>query len=768
MKRAGWAETEAIARPEPMTARQTPKPALLRVACRLLILALCSIADAQEPSQPYGFGRVHNLHQWSSLVLFHGLPSDHVRAVAQDRDGFLWFGTDAGLARYDGHRIHKIAADGLPAGRVRALRLDNQGVLWIGTDSGATRLINGVFIPISGTDGQAVTSIIAPSPGRAIIASQQGSIFDCATLADGSIAVKTMECERRPLPGTDAKGDSSLPLTSLALTSNTILAGTRSRGLLAISDGQISEISSRPRAFFVEAIEIDAEGRPWLGVQTSSDDAGLYQSADLMMPQKISGKTGTVTALKFDSRRNLWVGTDRQGAFLYRDSRRLEHFTFENTAGGLRSNQVYAVFVDREGVVWFGTNRGVCRYDPQSLRIEAVSPHPDSNFARVLFQSRDGWLWCGTNRGLFVRTREGNGWHEIKELSGKTVHAIAEDAPEHLLVGTASGLYTGVKPTTRQRRARGEPGQFPGERFFSRVQSSDESTSYVDSVRDICEFQGSFYIASFGRGLERVERGRRILVWPTESALSLHSDADKRLWIGTAGAGVSVFDGSEVTREDALDRLPSSTVWSISGSGERTLWLATPLGLCAYQPGTRLVPLLEGSDARRVVASEIGAWCVTAGGGVYRITLDDSAGAVLARLDTELGLPSQDAFAILSATDSFGDEVLWIGTNRGVARYVPGRVPPRLSPRRAMSKRVFEPDEIHAGISLDYPQNGLALDVEAFSSRSFPEQFQYSFVLFDESGTQLKRKLARDSQFLIENLHAPDDIELRRARSPVT
>jgi signal transduction histidine kinase/ligand-binding sensor domain-containing protein len=737
-----------------MTARQIPIPTPLWFACRLLILALCCTTNAQELPKRDTFGRIPNLHQWGSLVLFHGLPSDHVRAIAQDHEGVLWFGTDAGLAHYDGHRIHKIAGDGLPAGRVRALKLDSDGVLWIGTDSGATRLINGSFYPIFETDGHAVTAIIAPSVGRAIIASQQGSIFDCTTRADGSVAVNSIHREDHPLLSVDLTGQSPLTLTSLALVSNTVLVGTRSRGLLAISDAEAREIFSRPRAFFVEAIEVDAEGRAWLGVQTSGKDSGLYQSSDLMRPQKIPAGTGTVTALKFDSRRNLWMGTDDQGAFLYRDSRTFEHFTFENTAGGLRSNHINAVFVDREGVVWFGTDRGVCRYDPHSLRIEAVAAHPDSNFARVLFQSRDGWLWCGTNRGLFVRTKAGGGWHEIRELAGKTVHAIAEDAPQHLLVGTAGGLYTGIKPTTRQRRARGAPGQFPGERFFSRLLPSDESTSYVDSVRDICEFQGSFYIASFGRGLERLERDRRILVWPAESAISLHSDRGKRLWIGTAGAGVSVFDGNEVTHEESLDRLSSNTVWSISGSGDGALWLATPLGLNAYRPGSELVRLLEGTDARRVVSSEPGAWCVTAGGGLYRVVLDDEAGPVVARLDTELGLPSQDAFAILSAVDSLGDEVLWIGTNRGVARYVPGRIPPRLTPLRVMSKRVFQPEEIRAGIDLDYPQNGLALDVEASSSRSFPEQFQYSFALFDGAGKRLKHKIARDSQFLIENLPA--------------
>src|SRR6185369_16079165 len=45
-----------------------------------------------------------NLHQWGAVTLFHGLPSNHVRAIAQDDDGVLWFGTNGGLAKYDGRR----------------------------------------------------------------------------------------------------------------------------------------------------------------------------------------------------------------------------------------------------------------------------------------------------------------------------------------------------------------------------------------------------------------------------------------------------------------------------------------------------------------------------------------------------------------------------------------------------------------------------------------------------------------------------------------
>jgi len=69
-----------------------------------------------------------------------------------------------------------------------------------------------------------------------------------------------------------------------------------------------------------------------------------------------------------------------------------------------------------------------------------------------------------------------------------------------------------------------------------------------------------------------------------------------------------------------------------------------------------------------------------------------------------------------------------------------------------LSRRLHQPEELRGGIELPYPQNSLALDVAALSSRTYPEQFQYAFVLRDGAGRELKRKLAHDAQFVMENL----------------
>lgn len=662
-----------------------------------------------------------NLHQWGAVTLFHGLPSDHVRAISQDSDGVMWFGTDAGLVRYDGRRVQRISAEGAAASRIRAIKLDLDGALWIGTDAGAARILDDDIKLIPETEGKIVTAIITLERGRAILATEQGAIFDCSATADGSFTVRAINSEDHPTLRIESL-NRPLPLTSIITNNDSLIVGSRSRGLLSIQGDRIDEIPLRPRPFFIEAIAKDAEGRFWIGAQTSVDDSGLYQSPDLRRASKIGEGLGTITSIAFDEQNEMWVGTDQNGALHFRGEREIEHFTFNSTAGGLRSNHIYSTFVDREGVIWFGTDRGACRYDPRSLRGEIVSTEPESNFVRVLFQSADGRFWCGANRGLFIR--EETGWRQVDELRGKTVHAISQDLRGHLLVGTASGLFTSDDGAQFSRSAEGE------------------------IIRAICQFQGATWIANFNRGLERLDADELSLILPgsNRQIISLHPDKNQKLWIGTANAGAMVFDGKQAATLPELETLRDAAVRSITTSQDGAVWLATSRGLYVLRSHA-LTPIIEGVDARQVIIAENNqVWCATESG-LYTILIDSEAGAIISRMSAEQGLPSQNVFALIGESSG-----LWIGTNRGVARYTPGSLAPVIKAERVLGKRAYSLQEIAAGLRLEYPQNSLSVEVAAASSRTFPEQFQYRFSLIDSAGREVKSKLAREPSMLIENL----------------
>ncbi|PYT05193.1 MAG: hypothetical protein DMF65_00760 [Acidobacteria bacterium] len=817
--------------------------------CALVALCLFSLPLAFKPSHARASveeapGQPASIHRWGAVTLFHGLPSDQVRAVAQDADGVMWFGTDAGLAWYDGRRIQSVTSEGLSGPRVRALGVDAAGNLWVGADGGAYVRASGstAFARVAETQGKSVMAVVSPAPGRALFATADGLIFDCRQGADGSLDVRQVG-ERLTVAGGKAQ---AIEPSSLALLGETVVVGTRGRGLMSVEpSGEAKEMTGRPRAFYVEALAQTPDGALFFGAQTSAGDSGVFKIDDgrLARASKLSGAaTGTVTALASDARGDVYAA-------------------FAGTAGGLRSDTVNAVFVDREGVAWFGTPRGVCRYDPRGVRVEQLSAEAEGNFVRSLYRTSRGRLLVGTNRGLFARDEASGAWREVEEVKGKTVYSLAEDSRGLLLVGTGAGLYVGLQAegrTERQpvrltpeekivegkqaasesaggavvnnveggtgetsestteasvrvekKRSASESGRKDGRAGGKNVEKNavkDEKSVVEDekavgnedetesptkkatepalsgSVRDIARFGDAVYIATFGRGLERFDGpGRRTLVWPRANddargreVVSLYADdARGRLWVGTANAGVFYFDGTAVESEPALAPLATSTVWGASAA-DGWLWLATSRGLYAFHEGRALVEVARGTDARSVVAIASGndgsshqimprAWCATAGAGVLRVVLDEQFGAITSRLDTEQGLPTDNAFAVLqlSASDdgaslSRESPSLLVGTTRGLARYEPGTLAPVLRLTRVTASRTIEPEELRRGgaLRLEYPQNGLVIDASASASRTFPEQFQYAFTLRDSEGHVVKQKLSHDSQFQAGGLRA--------------
>ncbi|HEY5075513.1 MAG TPA: ATP-binding protein, partial [Pyrinomonadaceae bacterium] len=623
---------------------------------------------------------------------------------------------------------------------------------------GAARLANARFEPIKETAGKVITNIITPQPGRALMASESGQIFDCQVKQQGRLSsasepgkgnegvnftVKTIPDQ--PLQSTDKDHPGPLKITSLALVGDKLYAGTQSRGLILIEGGEAKEVVSKVRSYFINALAVDSRGHLWTGARVRAEESGLFDSGDPLKPAKANAATGPVTAITRGSRDDIWVATDGRGAFHFQGEKSIEHFTFEGTGGALRSDHIFGVFVDAEEVVWFATDKGVCRYDPHAMRAENISDDPGANYVRALWRTSRGRLLAGTNSGLFTFDPDTRNWRAIPELGRRIIFAINEDKNGRVLVATASGLFA---------------SQSANEISFTRVGAEDRSPQ-SDSVRAIANTGGATYVATFGYGVEKLDGPRRSLVWPDANAdehqrdvTSLGADRNGRLVIGTASAGVFFFDGKQTTTESALDKLKGGAIWSIISEGSDT-WLATDKGLYLFQAG-QLKEIVPGVNAHTVAVvadnSRRQVWCATVGNGLLKVALDDQFGAIISRLDVEQGLPSQRVFAVLSERSKDGSESVIAGTNRGLVRYEPGHIAPTVLPARIISQRIHEQQELRSGLQLDYPQNSLLVDVTAISSRTFPEQFQYAFALSDSSGKVIREKLSHDSQFAMEKL----------------
>ena len=135
--------------------------------------------------------------------------------------------------------------------------------------------MDGSFEVLRETAGKVVTAIIAPERNRVVMATEQGMIFECRKKEDGTLDVHQLL--EQPLESADRDRPGPLPLTSLNVVDGKLLAGSLSRGLLTIENGTARESPLRPPAFFVRALETDADGKLWLGARVRKEESGLYQ-----------------------------------------------------------------------------------------------------------------------------------------------------------------------------------------------------------------------------------------------------------------------------------------------------------------------------------------------------------------------------------------------------------------------------------------------------------------------------------------------------------
>ena len=676
----------------------------------------------------------------------------------------MWFGTETGLARFDGRRTQTINDAAVPIGRILALHTDKDGGLWVGTEAGAARLNVNQFLKINETAGQPITAITSSPAGSVVMTTEQGRIYESRarvitsvatsglreneTTTTSSLVVDTRELLNQALVSADRERPGPLAITSVTFANNRLFIGTLSRGVLEIVNGDVKQSPGRAAPFFVNALDHDKDGKLWAGARAKREEPGALSGNDSENLKRHEAATGPVMALK-PIKDEMWIGTDGRGVFRLSKTK-VQRFTFDGTAGGLRSDHVYAIFADREGVIWFGTDRGVCRFDPHAPRVESVGDNMDTNFIRSLYQASNGRTIAGTNRGLFVYDEETSNWNPIPALGRNVIYGIAEDKSQRLLVASASGFYVAPRQSVPLE-----------EQVFQRVETSSGVADAAGSVRAITQFQGATFFAVFGRGVDRIEGGRTSLTWPNTNAtarevISLLADGDQRLLIGTVRDGVFSSDGKTITEEPVFASLKGPAVRSMARTPDGSLWFATGNGVFLCRAGGECNLTLANIDARYVLAIQSDktneVWCGTRGNGLLRILLDPIVGPVVSELDSEQGLPSQQVFAVWPQRKDDGSDVLLIGTNRGVARYEPGRLGPSLSVTRILSKRVHTPAELQGGLTLEYPQNSLLIDVAAISSRTFPEQFQYAFTLVDGNGQSMKQRLSRDAQFIMEGL----------------
>ncbi len=279
-----------------------------------------------------------------------GLPKA-VRALAQTRDGFVWLGSEDGLARFDGIRF--VTYDGQAGWQpspVHVLLGDRAGALWVGKVNGdLARLQNSRFTTFSTADGipaGEILSLLEDDQGRLWVGTASGLAIEQAGkfIAEPKLA--------------EIKGK---PVTTLFKDGHgAVWIGAKGAGLFQLRDGVVSRITALSVESLLQDLHcglVDQAGRIWLG---AGDDFVLSLEGDQWRRFRIPrhGDQRYVSALALETDGTVWAGSATEGLFQFKKGK----LTAINASSGLSDNLVESLLVDREGKLWVGTELGLTRF----------------------------------------------------------------------------------------------------------------------------------------------------------------------------------------------------------------------------------------------------------------------------------------------------------------------------------------------------------------------------------------------------------------------
>jgi len=383
---------------------------------RLLIIILLTIFYSNIfAKKPY--------LNFNKLTIQNGLSHDKVNCIMQDRRGFIWIGTDDGLNRYDGHnftiyRHQPNNASTVSGNIITDLLEDEKQVLWIATaDGGLTRFDYRLppdkqfkqYKHLPGDSTSIPVNIV-----NALVQDQYGFLW----LASGEKSTlrfnkKTERFEEPVKTGTKN-------ILDLALDKNGILwAGRQGGGVLKVNTHNLThEMDKRyynlyaklPHAT-VSSLHDDKNGNIWYG----SWDRLLYQYNPHTNNESFFGGTrdesgfpnDDILAFAEDSSGRLWMGGRYNGLTIY-DPKEAKFYNYQyevSLDGSVADNHISSVFIDRAGMVWLGTSRGISVYNPaQQPFVQTFLSGLGNDLVIYDFYRRsNGDLWIGSSEGLHVR-----------------------------------------------------------------------------------------------------------------------------------------------------------------------------------------------------------------------------------------------------------------------------------------------------------------------------------------------------------------------------
>jgi len=501
--------------------------------------------------------------------------------ICEDRAGAVWFAMAKGqLYWYAGGKAH------LVLNSTRGLLAENSGLIWVGTPDG--RLIG--LGPITNTSPAPVFSVSYETPvGKLgfLLPRKRGGYW---RLCNGRIQRWTEDRLEEDLG--EFPWNPQVPvLAACEDRQGNLIVGTFGDGVWwQNNEGTFDRVEKLPHSF-IWSLAVDHEGSLWVGSNGGGLNRVKRQSFDL-----VAGTQGsTVQSVCEDSHRGLWVGNN---------SERLDHLTGDSSqqftniwssaplVPGLTRFSARTVFVDQSDQVWVGGGTELPGILPPLLRLQdgrfsaLTNGEPMNREVFAMFQDRKGVLWAGTQTGL--ARRDEAGWKVFTTrdgLSSDSVRALAEDQDGNLWVGTDWGglnrFHDGNFEVFRRQMKEGPP-------------SDSISSLYVDP-------QNVLWIGT-SLGLGRYAHGEWTRYTTSQGLASdkigyLLEDQLGFLWLGSNAGLMRVAKAAlnEFARQHtAAESIPCRVFGKIDGLPTSECSSGSQPGACRTRAGVLYFPTIGG------------------------------------------------------------------------------------------------------------------------------------------------------------------------------
>ncbi len=609
-------------------------------------------------THPFGLEAQTKKLTFEHITTRDGLSQSTITCSLQDSDGFMWFGTQDGLNRYDGYSFaiyHHIPNDStsLTGNFIYRVVEDSNGNLWVGTESGLNMFNRSKNSFIRYQHDVKNPSSLGGNEVRALLEDSQGNLWVGTVGGD--------------LDRLDSENGEFIHYRDGSVES-----------------GRVSQN--------IYSIYEDSRNRLWIG--SMNGDVSLFNrktgdfSPVYYRNEKLSNKE--IWNITGDSKGNVWICTYRNGLYVVRISGNEEpeivHYKHDrNDASSISSDFIFTAYEDREGHLWVGTeNGGLNLFDRKSEVFTHYRSDPfdekslNNNSIWSILEDKTGNLWIGTHvGGINLHTRYGNLFSHFKHIPGRdnslshnSVTTFSEDMQGNIWIGTDGGginLFDRVLETSIHYNAEN-----------SGLSSDAVMSTLVDS-------RGRLWVGTWEGGLNLFDKDiRRFIHFTTgnsnlcsNTSFSILEDRRGIIWIGSFFGGLSYYDESNnnfINYTPQNSSLSDNLIRMILEDSNGVIWACGATGLNSFDPETETFTLYsydptdpnslsKGYVVSILEATDSTLWIGTTSG----LNRFDMQKKLFTHYYVKEGLRSNAVKAI--EEDDQGH--LWLSTNKGLSRLDP-------------------------------------------------------------------------------------------------